>query len=374
MIEWQKLVKWQDDWLNIHPEAIEKRKAFLRDVLYEDYDAFMNAFIRVLNSRTMLIRSMVDVFADQLELDSSVNIASKLERLLEIAADLDEKQEPDPQRWFEALARFDQVIAVAKIEREHSRESLSRDMTKLLVFLRHNWFLKEDLSRVEVNCYHDPANEFRVSPENVGVNEMLDRPDLEHRRSVLPCRRVGGIGYVYLRDRIKDSFDTWLKIQRQLKDLKCKNPFVVQDLCGITLLFPTEADLQNGAVSLISLLEAHGGKILDTTHLNQNGDQCMDSSNKHSSPEYKAAKILVSFLGGIFEIQLQTFHDYYTSKRSPTESNHDLYRLKQNLDIFLPILWPLIIYDVDWSNPVVRKAAWQAKVDQLGWRVKGNLQ
>ncbi len=374
MIEWDKLVKWQDDWLKIHPEAIAKRKEFLREVvLYEDYDAFKNAFTHVLNSRTMLIRSMVDVYADQLELDSSVNITSTLERLLEIAADLDENQEPEPQRWFEALARFDQVVAVAKIERAHSRGSLSRDMQKLLVFLRHNWFQK-GRERVEVNCYHDPANDFRVLPENVGVNEMLDRPHLEHRRAILPCRRVEGIGYVYLRDRIKDSFNTWLKIQRQLKDPKCKNPFEVQDLCGITLLFPTEADLHNGVKSLTSLLESHGGKILETTQLNQRGDRRMDGGNKYSSPDYRAAKLLVSFLGGIFEIQFQTFYDYYTSKRSPTKANHDLYRLIQTLDESLPLLWPHVIYDVDWSNPVIRAAALQAKVDQLGWRVKGNLQ
>jgi hypothetical protein len=114
------------------------------------------------------------------------------------------------------------------------------------------------------------------------------------------------------------------------------------------------------------------GEEIEPLDTNYGSQKTVDANNQHSSNGYKAAKTLMKWRGGVFEFQFLTFQDYFSIKRSLLDSNHDLYRLRQTLDFFLPLLWPKEIYDVDWANPSVRGTLRKWKVAQLGWRVNEN--
>lgn len=368
MIDWQTLQEWQADWLSVDESAIRKRQGFLLDALSREQTHMTRAIKTLRDGRKRLVLEYADIFTDQLELDSSVSTTSNPHRLLALAEKPWADTKPNPQRWFEAISRFDQAVAVAKIEMEDSYETLDRDINRLMDFLWDELF-EPVFEKIEVYCYHDPKIEYAVRAEDVGIGHHLSRPGLQRRKSNLTCRKTRKGELAFFRHRIKDSFDTWLKTQRQIHDPEKKDLYVVHDRCGLTFIVPTLVDLHNIALSIVELLLENGGIEIEPLDINDGKTQSVDVKNHQSSPKYKAAKTLIEWRGRVFEFQFLTFHDYFTSKQSLNDSNHDLYRLRQTMNFFLPLLWPKEIYDVDWVNPRVRSSLRKWKMNQLGWRV-----
>ncbi len=371
MIAWQQLAEWQKDWLVFDPAAICKRQKILLSSSSREQIEFARAVRTLGHGRARLIAGNADLYFDQIELDSSVATTLNPNRMLMLASKAMANKNPDLQRWFEALSRFDQAIAVSKIELVEPQEDLDRDMNRLLDFLNEN-FLQEETEKVDIYCYHDPNDGYSVIHEDIGIGSHLSRPGLTRRKSNLTCRQTLKGELAYMRHRTKDPFDTWLKTQRQIHNVENVHPYFVHDRCGLTFIVPNEGDLYNVAVNLVMLLIDDGATEIEPLESNYGVQKSGDANNKHSSSVYKLAKTLIEWNGRVFEFQFLTFHDYFTSKRSLLESNHDLYRLRQALDFFLPLLWPKEVYEVDWSNPNVRSALYKWKRSQLGWRVNGN--
>lgn len=370
MVEWQRLQERQADWLNPSGEAIERRRKFLRRSLSRELAHYARAVQTLRHGRARIALGYADMFTDQMELDSSVATTSNLERLLELAARPGANGAPDRQRWFEAISRFDQSIAVAQFEMQDSLESLDRDMNDLLDFLNDRFF-QDGFHKIEVYCYHDPKQSYTVRSEDIGVGHHLSRPHLVRRKSDLTCRKTVWNQLAYIRHRIKDPFDAWLKTQRQVHNPEIAQPYVMHDRRGLLFIVESEQVLHEVAIRLVECLVEDGAKEIEQLVTNFGSAKGVDAQNKHSSASYKAAKTLVCWRDQVFELQFQTYRDYFTSKRSLTDANHELYRLKQALDYFLPLLWPKEIYDVDWANPNVRHALKTWKESQLGWRVNG---
>lgn len=371
MVTWEKLQERQKDWLDIHPEAIRRRELFLRHALSREQSHYTRAVQTIRHGRARLIQGYADIFTDRLELDSSVARTSKLERLLELAVRPGGNGKPDQQRWFEAISRFDQAVAIAQIEMQDSYEALDRDMSDLLDFLSVNFF-RGGFEEVEIYCYHDKKSGYVVREEDVGVGHHLSRPGLERRKSELNCRRTVLDHLAYIRDRIKDPYETWLKTQRQIHDPKIVNPYVVNDRCGLTFIVESVDHLTEVALKLVELLLQDGAEEIEKLETNHGTRGSVDTNNKLSSIHYKAAKTLIKWRGRVFEFQFMTYHDYYTSRRSLTDANHELYRLRQTLNYFLPLLAPVEIYGIDWTNPSIRGTLRRWKIAQLGWRVNEN--
>jgi hypothetical protein len=374
MVEWRRLQDRQNDWLCVHDEAIDRRRLFLKRALSYEHDHYTRAVSTLRHGRERLIRGFADVYFDQLELDSSVATTSSLDRLLELAVRPGKNEQPDPQRWFEALSRFDQAVSIAQIEMHDSHESLDRDMNDLLDFLSERLFV-DGFEKIEVYCYHDPKSDYRVHAEDIGIGHHLSRPGLVRRKTDLTCRKTVLNEVAYIRHRIKDPFETWLKMQRQICDPGKTDPYVVNDRCGLTFIVESMSHLHDIALKLVEILlddPRDCGEEIEPLDTNYGSQKTVDANNQHSSNGYKAAKTLMKWRGGVFEFQFLTFQDYFSIKRSLLDSNHDLYRLRQTLDFFLPLLWPKEIYDVDWANPSVRGTLRKWKVAQLGWRVNEN--
>jgi hypothetical protein len=370
MITWEELSEWQKDWLVMSKAAIQKRQRCLLDASSREQIEFALAVRTITHGRKRLVSGYADLFFDQIELDSSIATTMNPNRMLMIAENAMNGKSPDLQRWFEALCRFDQSVAIAKIEIADSQEELDRDMNRLLDFLNDNFF-EEEYEKVGIFCYHDPEKGFAVRMEDVGIGHHLSRPGLMRRKSNLTCRQTRKAELAYIRHRTKDPFDTWLKMQRQIHNAKLEDPYGVDDRCGLKLIVSSDKDLYIVALRLMMLLIDDGGEEIEPLVCNYGLEKSADVDNKQSSSTYKLAKASVKWRGRVYELQFLTFHDYFTSKRSLLESNHDLYRMRQALDFFLPLLWPKDVYDIDWKNPRVRSRLYKWKRSQLGWRVNG---
>ncbi len=368
MIEWKELFRWQKDWFKYSKEAVLKREVFIKRMLSNQRAHFSRAVETIRHGRARFVGTFADVYADRLELDSSVATTTNPDRLIELAVRLGHNKKPDPQRWFEAISRFDQAIAVGKIEMADRHESVDRDMNDLIDYLDQHVFCPGFIKR-EIFCYHDPNVQYIVRADDVGIERTLKRPDLVQRKSLLMCRQLRNGVHVFMRHRIKDPFDTWLKIERQRRDSRIENPTMVNDRCGLTFILSDESVLQNVAIELLEVLLDGGAEEVEPLESNHHSDLAMDTQNQHSSSGYRAAKMLVRLNGRLFEFQFITYHDYYTSKRSLTDSNHDLYKLKQAINNSLPLLWPERVYSIAWSNPQTRHTLRLWKEAQLGWRV-----
>lgn len=336
MVEWKRLQERQGDWLRIHPEAIGSRRKFLDRSLSRELSYYTRAVQTLRHGRERLVRGFADVYFDQLELDSSVATTSNLGRLLDLSMRPGKNFEPDPQRWFEALSRFDQAVSIAQIEMRDSHESLDRDMNDLLDFLSKQLFV-DGFEKIEIYCYHDPKIDYRVRAEDIGIGHHLSRPGLVRRKTDLTCRKTVLNEVAYIRHRIKDPFETWLKMQRQIGDLEKLDPFVVNDRCGLTFIVESVENLQDIALKLVEILledPKDNGKEIEPLDTNYGSQKAVDANNHHSSVGYKAAKTLMEWRGRVFEFQFHTFQDYFSIKRSLLDTNHDLYRLRQALEFF----------------------------------------
>ena len=171
-------------------------------------------------------------------------------------------------------------------------------------------------------------------------------------------------------DRIKGAFSTWLKIGRKMHEGEVTETYNVTDRCGLTFVVPTYADLNDFALSLLETLLKNGAEELEKLSMTS-ANAPVDPTNPRSSSLYRVAKMLVMWHKREYEFQFLTFHDYFTSKRSLTEANHELYKLRQACDFAFPYLWPSEIYGIDWSQKQLRADLRAWKVEQLGWHVGG---
>lgn len=371
MIQWKQLIEWQTDWQHIHAQALESRQGFLRRAPSREQELFMQCLQEVKRSRRELIAAYAEPFANQLAPDSPIACTPHLDRLLELGERHRKQQLPDPRRWFEALSLFDQALALARIEHKDPLESVGHDMDVLLDYLWDEFF-EGDYRRMTLHTYYDPQADYVVWSHNVSMDTELDRPSLMHRPYPLVCRQIKGGGIGFMEERIKNAFSIWLKIGRKMHAGERKNAYMVTDRCGLAFVVPTEKDLRAFASILRKTLLANGARVLERFTLSNNGKP-MDPSNKHSSPLFRAGKMLIKWKDREYEFQFLTFHDYLTSKYSLTDANHELYKQKQAFNFALPFLWPKDLYGIDWEDPVVRDELRRWKIDQLGWHVNGKF-
>jgi len=365
LISWSELQSWQSDWLDIHPRAIERRRRFIeRRSLMEKW-RFVTAIQNVRDGHAKLIDDYAYFFADQIEPDSSVATTPDLERLLALAVREGSDGRPDPQRWFEALSFFDQAIAIARIEREDPIECLGRDLDILIDFLSDHFFV-DGFESIELHSYHSPERKFCVGPDDIVFGKSGDRAGMVHRKVRLTCRKTDRHKPVFIRDRIKNPFVTWLKTQRQIVEARVQDPFDVKDRCGLMYVLPTVGELYDFAEDLAGLLTQNHAEVIEPFHSNHETDTSADARNPSSSSNHKLAKTLIRWNDRLYEFQFMTFYDYVTSIRSISNANHVHYRLRQAARHFFPLLWPTQLYGVDWADAFATMLRW--KEDQLGWR------
>lgn len=371
MVDWQTLSEWRKDWFSLDAKVIEKRLAYLHRASSLERFHLTQAVTIIRYGRERLLDHYAYVYADQLAPDSSVGSTPHLDRLLELAVKNGENNQPDPQRWFEALSLFDQAIAVSRIESEDPYEKIGRDLDTLIDFLRDRFFVG-GFEKIDVYSYHDPNDGYTVHTGDVSIDRPLTRPGLTRRKSRMTCRRLANDRIAYMHHRIKDPFQTWLKMYRQQLERREKNPFFINDRCGLMFVVPSVDELQDIALCLLELLIVNGATEIEPLEMNHQTDHRADIQNHHSSARYKAAKMLVDWEGRRFEFQFVTFPDYFTSARSLLDSNHELYKLRQAMNYFLPLIWPECVYEMDWNNPQIRHTLRSWKEAQLGWRVNGD--
>lgn len=371
MIEWQQLDDWQKDWLRVDVSALKKRRDFLRRAPSRDRTLFTQSLQVVRQGRRELLKDYADVFSNQVGLDSAIASTPHLDRLLELAEKHREGGAPDPRRWFEGLSLFDQAMAIARIEFKDPLESVGRDLESLLDYLWETFF-HDEYERIRVHAYHRPNEQFIVTEEDVSIGDSLIRPGKIHCVYPLDCRQIKGGGLAFMDERTKGAFSMWLKIGRKMFEGEVTETYTVNDRCGLIFVVPSIADLESFAFLLLETLLRDGAEELEKLAMTSS-DAPVDPKNTRSSSLYRVAKMLVMWHEREFEFQFITFHDYFTSKRSLTDANHELYKLKQACDFALPFLWPKEIYGIDWSQTRLREELRAWKVDQLGWHVNGKI-
>lgn len=369
MIDWQMLKQWQGDWVCPSQEGLEVRMDLYRRATSFQRGQFVNALAQVRGGQERLIERYAFGYADQLQHDSGVASTKRLDRLLELAGRSYTEARVREQVWFEAIGNFDQAIGCWLVEQQEPEEVLGDTMLQLVDLMQTELFTA-GYERVDFHAYHDPDREYIVEEGDVGVNQELHRPGLRHRKKHLMCRRVAGNLLVCLNNRIKDPYRTYLKSQRQRHNSQDPQLFRVRDRCGFMFIVPTTSDVLSLAQSVLALMVSSGAKVIQEFKHNFDESVAVDQSNAHSSGDHKLGKMLLSWRGQFIEYQFLTAAGYFSSMRALTDRNHELYKLRQVVSTYFPMLWPERLFHVDWSSPLVRQALSRWKISQLGWAVK----
>ncbi len=368
MIPWKMFLEWQHDWLEIDPKAIERRRTFLKQVPFLRQVQFKHALDTVRFGRRALVKDYAYAYAAQLALDSSVATTPHRKRLLDLAETHEEGELPDRQRWFECLSLFDQAIVIAYIEAYDPVETISADINQMITFLKARLFVG-GFRRIEAYSYHDPKNGYVVTKENVSIDRTLHRLGLDERVTPFTCRQIAGDGFTYMDHRIKDPFEVFLKVCRQVEEDLLEDPFIIFDRCGLVFAAESFDEMYHFANRLTDALVADGAEVILPLRWNKT-DSTMNPTNRSSSPNYKAAKTLIMWRGRAFEFQFVTIADFLNGSLSLTDANHELYKLRQAETYSLPLLWPDTLYGIRWSDPAISDRLRVCKESQLGWRVQ----
>ncbi len=272
---------------------------------------------------------------------------------------------------FEATSIFDlaQMLVWVENRRGESRYTVGEDMASLIDFFTGSLFEDKSRTSVRVFTYHDPADHFRV--REVGVDKSLQGHPPNHvLEHLLSCRTFGGGRLVFLDHRPKGLFETALKMLKQFRAGK-KAWHRISDRRGIKLIVPTVEDVHTLMETLGTLMPVFNGRFIPgQSNITGNGTVRMSKSNSHSSPMFKAAKCELWYRDRVFEVLIATFQDHFSSLYATDKVNHELYRLDQALDIYLPRLCPARVYGVDWKSEKVREPLLSQVCERLLWRFR----
>ncbi len=365
----REIAKIRQDWTGVlDKEAVRRRQEVLRSYDQDYHHLLSNMLEKVRDERVRLINQYAHSLVDKLGIESSVGTTLNPARLLELA--LTEGEDLIDRRVrFEAVSFFDLARFLAWIERlpDESRYVVGEDMGSVIALFKDKLF-QERTAQIKVSTYHDPDDNYRV--REIGIDRRLDEdPDLVREHQMV-CRMLQDGRPVRIDHRSKGLFETALKMLKQQAS-GIRRWYQVRDRRGFKLVVP---DVQQ-AKALIDDLQAlfrKEGATFRRGHSNMTGNgKRMDRRNPQSSKFFRAAKCEVIWHDRVYEILVVTFQDYFSSQFALDGENHELYRLKQMLDVYFPLLWPAGIYGIDWSDARrVRRPLMAQKKAMLGWRVK----
>ncbi len=125
------------------------------------------------------------------------------------------------------------------------------------------------------------------------------------------------------------------------------------DKHGISLIFFSENDLEQGINRLMNKIFLNGG-VLYNSQICGSGAK-YPNTNSFSQGSQPEIKFTVHILGILVEVQIFHFRDYFNRNYSLGEENHHYYRLRQLWSLF-PYYFPTSIFGVDWEDPATEQA------------------
>jgi len=364
----------QQDWTGAYnARAIDRRRRILDRCGRARRRTLALMLDKIRYGRQKLIHLYLSPFVDQLEHESRVWNTADPGHLIKLAAQSGD--DPlDQQRRHEALRFFDETRALSHIEDREPLEWLRNRFETFLNMIARELF-EPGSERSPVYTYHEKTDHYRVHAYSFA--DPLPRHEygalLERRNRPTSCRlyRMGGAHYlVALRDRIKEHFDAWLKMQKQVAK-GISHPYVIQDRCGIQLIAPTVEVATALFLKMRELVEKprrHSApgivkEVINTLTTDE------PASNQHSSRFFRAIRMRIVWQSVPIEVQITTFPHYYSSTLAVDTENHELYRLRQCFSSYFPFLFPMSIYGIDWTDERLRQQLMALRIAHLGWRV-----
>ena len=368
--EFRQVLEWCADWTAPYDEkAIDRRRAFFRYAAPERKIFFARELVQLKRELDALKEKYAHAYLHDLELEAMVSSTDDVEDLYDLADDPG-TTEVHRHRRFGALMLGDVAMCIAGNELPDSYLVASKDQGKFVARITNDFF-REDVRRVVVTRFHDPADHFRVKalavhdPEDPSFRvegipaELPGSFDPRHvHNEPLACRTLGGrlVGFHH---RTKTPFDTYLKVLIRRQEGH-PDPFDVQDRCGVKFLVPTEDERDALIRQLRDFIAVIGGDCRDDGR---------DPKNKRSSKHYRVVKEWIDWNDRQFEAQFMTFQDYYSSRFSTNEENHELYKSRACRDIFFPHFFPASLYGIRWAHPDVQTFLREQKIPQLNSRL-----
>lgn len=367
-----RFVQFMQHWNGeYHPRAVAQRRRMLDHMSPAQQRELSDMVGLARDGRERLLTLYANQFLHLLRTESRIGTTLNPGRLLDLAGTAGDGVMEGHVR-FEATSIFDlaQMLAWTENQPGESRYAVGEDMACLIDFLTQSLFGKETRTSVRVFTCHNPKDHFHV--QEIGVeNRPRGHPTshlLEHR---LVCRTFGNGRLVFLDHRPKGLFETVIKMLKQFRDGK-KGWHRISDRRGIKLIVPMVDDAHALMNALQAVMRTNGGEfIYQHSNITGNGTARMDIGNTHSSPLFRAAKCGLSYEGRVFEVLISTFEDHFSSLYATDGVNHDIYRLTQALEVYLPLLWPMSVYGIDWANKEDVQDFLVAQVrERLVWRFR----
>ncbi len=352
--------------------AVHRRRAYLQrlqkeatanQVVHrmEDLPWFLEYAVA---GRKTVIDSCAGPYADQVGLITEVGTSARnLDRLFELALVPGDDTRRRRQR-LEALMTIDFALAMHFLEPRRARAENS--LNAFVDELDHACF--DGHEDTDLWSVHEPT-EHMVVETGVGPPPAGLSPGFLHTRPVM--RRLMRVGNrrvpVIFNPRNKDRFMAIMKMLRQFRDAgRAGARLEIHDMCGLSLVVPTEQEVNEVLMALEEHLFAAGATVHEPPSPYE--APASVSRNPHTAKRYRVAKQTVFIGDQPFEIQVQAQADYLSTVYASTQVNHDMYRVDQALKHHLRVLCPFSVYGVDWDLPEVadRIRHWKRSVLSAG--------
>jgi hypothetical protein len=162
--------------------------------------------------------------------------------------------------------------------------------------------------------------------------------------------------------RVKQEADIFRKV---LSKSQAEKP-VAHDTCAISFVFFSEEDLRVGFEALTDRIFTNSAMIYNLRHRSRHGKSHNDFTGGDAPPELQ---FLVYALGGIIEVQIFLFPNYFNRRFSLGDENHHLYRTRQ-IQPILNCLFPTELY-LDWNDQTIQKMLKEMQLQKIRTNFEG---
>lgn len=348
-----------------------ERREWLSGLTSEEARKLVEVYFRnVIDYRRSIVEQYVWQFANRLAWDDTVIYPGNIHDLLDVCSGNGSTDDISVRGRFEAILALDLTRMIFDEEKVFPHEDIHRALGRLTRLFKAKLF--SGSCKVKITTFHDPEDDFMVVALKQGGTWVKKISHKKRRRCVrrkqtLSMRQLSTGEVVFLDARVKTREGKAMKqIGQTLRKKPC--PMEVRDQCGLMLVAPDVGAIEILKIKIRHMLAEVGGELHDVRS-NLRTNMAKDPTNKQSSPQHKFEECRIYWEGSEYEVQFLTTDAYMSSLHSCNGANHELYRLDQMLHLFLPRLFPVSIYGVDWENEKIRKKIRKAMVRKLGLRM-----
>jgi len=257
--------------------------------------------------------------------------------------------------WIRHAAQAKLVLAQACFEYRragYASETLEDESVLIKRLLERTLFKRASKQKVRIIASLDPerayaCHDYHYAGPRETIPPLSTRFMLETNRYILASDKNIPIMFFIRPKRFP-------VLKGLIKDIRFPQLANIGDGIAMTFAIDDETHLDEVVSAVRRVLAPCPGMVCDQdSNLGHREGRRLDQRNTNSSHRFRAMKYNASIADRIVEVQFLSMRDFIDSKCRHDDAHHGCYKLKQYCKDILPVLFPEVLFEIDWPSDFV---------------------